>query len=80
MMRVLILSPTYRDRYGADHKRGDLVEYEDRLGAKLIAHGIAAAAPLAPPVETAETAEQAPPENAAKRTTKPKPRARKQDD
>lgn len=51
---------------------GETVEVPDALGAKLIAHNLAEF--VEPVVESAEIA---PPRNAAKRTTKPKPKARR---
>ena len=76
MMDVIITLPKYRDRYGADHVKGDSVAYPDHVAVKLIGLGYAKAAPKPEPkpVPKVETVEKAPPENAAKRTAKPAPR------
>lgn len=71
-MRVRFLVD-YRDRYGVTHKPGDVAEYIDHLGAKLCRLGVAAPAPVPKKVETMAVE---PPQNAARRTTKPTPRRR----
>lgn len=63
----------YRDRWGNDHKFGDVVDFPDELAAKVLRLGYAV--PAAPTVETAAVA---PARNTAKRTTKPKPRRKSQ--
>ncbi len=70
MMDVHILIP-YGDRFGRQHKPGDVAEFPDHIALKLIANGVAA------PVKesTVETVEAGPSETAA-RTVKPKPRTR----
>jgi hypothetical protein len=77
-MSAVIFIAAYQDRYGVDHEAGERVEYEDGLAAKLVRIGVATAAPKPKQAPVVETTERAPAENAAPRTTKPKPRTRKQ--
>jgi hypothetical protein len=73
-MRVRIVQKHgYTDRHGLVFEYGDVADVSDDLAVKLLNHRIAVAAP-APKVETAAVA---PPENAAKRVSKPKPKASK---
>ena len=67
-MKARIVLPAYRDRYGHDHKAGDVCEYPDHLALKLIRLGYVEAVREAP----VERAVQAPPENTAKHVSKPK--------
>jgi hypothetical protein len=67
----IILRDGYGDRFGNFHKCGDVVDLPDIIAAKLLKRGMAVAAPPEPVIETAEVA---PPRNAARRTTKPRPR------
>lgn len=70
-MRVRITARNgYGDRYGRRHSLGTVVEYKDDLALKLIRLGVAVAVSEQP----VETAELAAPENAARRTSKPRPR------
>ena len=76
-MHIVITSPSgYRDRYGVDHKQGESCELPDYIAIKLIAHGMADRIPEPEPAPKVETAEAAPAENMAKRTSKPRPRKR----
>ena len=68
-MRVTFKQP-YRCRLGHDHKPGDTCDLPDHVAAKVLDRGIAEAVREAP----VERAVVAPPENAAKRTSKPAPR------
>jgi len=82
-MKVIIRQKAgYSTRDGQVFPCGAEAEFDDAVAAKLISYGIAYPAPVpaakpkpapkpAPPVETAE---RAPAENTAKRTSKPKPR------
>lgn len=73
-MRVTFIRQ-YTGRDGIEHPAAQTAELPDHLAEKLIAYRIveAASEPAPAPVETAEAA---PPRNAARRTTKPKPRTR----
>ena len=73
-MRIRIVQPDghYCAKRDEHWPSGTVVDVDDGMGAKLIRFGIAVAAP-APVIETTEAA---PPENAAKRTGKPRPRKR----
>jgi len=71
-MKARIIVPDYRDRFGHDHKAGDVCEYPDWLALKLIRLGYVEAVREAP----VERAVQAPPETVVKRTYKPKPKPR----
>jgi len=72
-MRILIIAKAgySNPRRDIEVPTGGMVDVRDDLAVKLLNRGIAVPAP-APKVETAEVA---PPENAAKRTAKPKPKA-----
>ena len=82
-MKVIIRQKAgYSSRDGQSYPQGSEAEFDDRVAVKLIAYGIAYPAPVpepkpkpaAKPAPTVETAEKAPAENTAKRTSKPKPR------
>lgn len=71
-MRIRITSPGgYHDRFGRDHAFRAVVELPDAIAVKLIHHNIAVAAPEP---DVTETAAVSPPRNAARRTSRPKPR------
>ena len=82
-MKVIIISKAgYTGRDGRKFGFREVADYDDRLASKLVSHGIAVPAPVPEPepkpkkaAPKVETAEVAPPENAAKRTAKPKARS-----
>jgi hypothetical protein len=73
-MRVRIVQKHgYIDRHGLAFEYGDVADLSDDLAVKLLNHHIAVPAPDPEP----EVAVAAPPENVAKRVSKPKPKASK---
>jgi hypothetical protein len=73
-MRIRIITADgYGDRFGNVYKCGDVTDMPDNIAVKLLTRRIAVPAPE-PEVETSEVA---PPSNAARKTGRSKPRAKK---
>lgn len=70
-LRIIRSDGWYDVRNGVKHPPGDIIELTDERAVKFIKNQIAVPVPEPPKIETAEAA---PPQNAAKRTYKPKPR------
>ncbi len=69
-MKVRFVIPAYRDRYGADHVRGDEWEYADHVAVKLVRLGYAEPVRSHPPEVVVPPA----PKTTAKMTGKSKAR------
>jgi len=70
-LRIIASAGWYDVRNDVAYKPGDVIDIDGDRAAKFIRNSIAEPVPESPQVETAAVE---PPKNAAKRTTKPKPR------
>ena len=72
-LRIITAGGWYDVRNDVKHPPGDIIDVTPERAAKFIRNRIAEPVPEPPGIETAEAA---PPRNAAKRTTKPRTRTK----